>query len=513
MTTEDFRSFDAVMRQRAKELLELEAQQQSSHVARAAQEELQALEYAADDKAREIHWIAAEHRGTLDKAAAELEQKATIEARRLEETASVTRDDIRRAAAEEADAFEGLAARRLAELERTLLQQFEMLRRELLDEGRRPRDLTDESRSDHVDEREQQIERSRAEIAALTERIAAFGKKVDRADAIAENQAQRLDAVSAAAKDDVLDALDVAKEGLTQAAAAHSTELADKLEAARTALQQVADSRAHGLEDTASALRDAIEGLHRDLAAALDQSGRDQAAALDRTAAAWLRRIEHAGRKSRRAPWRRTGPRAMALMLAIAAAFGGTLLVRGGGDDRNSVANASLPTSPPAAPTPAPPEPTATTLPEPLPTDSDPVPVPTTSSTATAAGARVSPSTAAATDVTSLASGSSTSVPPSSTAETTQSSTLASASQASPPGSSGAVGSGTEATTGRRNRSGAGQQVADLGSGSESRPRTPQRRARATPVAVPPQATGDDRRVRASRSSDGRSSMSGSPAR
>lgn len=216
----------------------------------------------------------------------------------------------------------------------------------------------------------------------------------------------------------------------------------------RAAANKVADSRLDGLEDTAG-VRDAIEDLHRDFTAALQQSGPEQAAALDRATAAWRHRIEHAGRTRRRASWRGWGTGAAAVMLAVASAFGGTLLVRGGDDDRKSVANASQPTSPPAAPTTSPSETPATSPPEPPVTDSEPVRLPPTSATATTPGrnaqSRPAPSTVAAPRATSPASGSSTAASqPSSTAWDTMSSSapLTSASQP-PPSSAGVPGSGT----------------------------------------------------------------------
>ena len=192
--------------------------------------------------------------------------------------------------------------------------------------------------------------------AALVQRIEALDTRLTSIARAANDGAKEDEHRAAAAKDELREALDHAKALLAGAAAASGTELADNLEAARATLDQTADGRVNGLEDKAGTLRDQIEVLNRDLAAALEEKGRDQAAAVDRAAAAWMRRIEQTGRRRTRTSWRRTGPGAIAAVLAIAAAFGATLLVRGGGNDRNSVANASQPESPPAAPAPPSPQ-------------------------------------------------------------------------------------------------------------------------------------------------------------
>ncbi len=55
-----------------------------------------------------------------------------------------------------------------------------------------------------------------------------------------------------------------------------------------------------GREDFRRELRDGFEDLHRDIAAALTQSGEAQAAALDRAANDWLKRMDRNGAKSGR---------------------------------------------------------------------------------------------------------------------------------------------------------------------------------------------------------------------
>src|SRR4029450_144675 len=94
--------------------------------------------------------------------------------------------------------------------------------------------------------------------------------------------------------------------------------------------------------------RDGIEGLPRDIAAALTQSGEAQTAALDRAASDWLKRMDKNGAKSGRRP--PAPPRAAAVVLAIAAALGGAMFFRSGGSDRPSVARADSPSARTAAP-------------------------------------------------------------------------------------------------------------------------------------------------------------------
>src|SRR5207244_10537888 len=79
--------------------------------------------------------------------------------------------------------------------------------------------------------------------------------------------------------------------------------------------------------------------LHRDIAAALTQSGEAQGAALDRAANDWLKRMDRNAAKNggRR---RRAAPGAAAIVIAIAAALGGTMFFRGGGGGRPTVARA-----------------------------------------------------------------------------------------------------------------------------------------------------------------------------
>ena len=109
--------------------------------------------------------------------------------------------------------------------------------------------------------------------------------------------------------------------------------------AARTTIERAADSRVESLETAAVEVRDGIEELHRDIAAALTQSGDAQAAALDRAAKDWLKRMDRNAAKTggRR---RRAAPGAAAIVVAIAAALGGTMFFRGGGGGRPTVARA-----------------------------------------------------------------------------------------------------------------------------------------------------------------------------
>ena len=124
--------------------------------------------------------------------------------------------------------------------------------------------------------------------------------------------------------------------------------------AARTTIERAANSRVESLESTAVELRDGIEELHTDIAAALTQSGEAQAAELDRAAGDWLKRMDKDGAKSGRR--RRTAPGAAAVVLAIAAALGGTMFLRSGGSDRPSVARADSPAPRTAASTTSTPE-------------------------------------------------------------------------------------------------------------------------------------------------------------
>jgi hypothetical protein len=160
-----------------------------------------------------------------------------------------------------------------------------------------------------------------------------------RLRAAAEEHARKLEQAGVVTRNQLLDTLARAEDGLAQAADARATDLAEMIAAARTAIERAADSRVQSLETAAVDVRDGIEELHRDIAAALTQSGEAQAAALDRAANDWLKRMDRNAAKNggRR---RRAAPGAAAVVLAIAAALGGTMLFRGGGGGRPTVARA-----------------------------------------------------------------------------------------------------------------------------------------------------------------------------
>ncbi len=135
-------------------------------------------------------------------------------------------------------------------------------------------------------------------------------------------------------------------------------QLEREVDAKRQALGRRARDRSAGLERVSAgqlqALQDstayktaeirAIENLRHDIAAALEESADRQRAALDRVATLWLGRIEKAGRKTRRAgSWRRTTPPVTAVVFAIAAAIGGTMLLRDGEQERSRATPASAP--------------------------------------------------------------------------------------------------------------------------------------------------------------------------
>ncbi|MFL6243042.1 MAG: hypothetical protein ACJ73V_08465 [Acidimicrobiia bacterium] len=166
--------------------------------------------------------------------------------------------------------------------------------------------------------------------------------------ASADEHARKLEAAGVVTKNQLLEALARAEDGLTQAAEARASDLGEMIAAARTTIERAANSRVESLESTAIELRDGIEDLHRDIAAALTQSGEAQSAALDRAARDWLKRIDKNGAKGGRR--RRTAPGAAAVVVAIAAALGGTMFFRGGGSDRPSVARADSPSPRTSAP-------------------------------------------------------------------------------------------------------------------------------------------------------------------
>jgi len=170
-----------------------------------------------------------------------------------------------------------------------------------------------------------------------------------RLRAAAEEHARKLEQAGVVTKNQLLDALARAEDGLAQAADARANDLAEMIAAARTTIERAADSRVESLDTAAAELRDGFEDLHRDIAAALTQSGEAQTAALDRAANDWLKRMDRNGAKSGRR--RRAAPGAAAVVLAIAAALGGTMFFRGGGGGRPTVARADSGSARTAAPT------------------------------------------------------------------------------------------------------------------------------------------------------------------
>jgi hypothetical protein len=170
----------------------------------------------------------------------------------------------------------------------------------------------------------------------------------------ADEHARKLEAAGLVTKNQLLEALARAEDGLTQAAEARATDLGEMIAAARTTIERAANSRVESLESTAVELRDGIEELHSDIAVALAQSGEAQSAALDRAASDWLKRMDKNGARAGRR--RRTAPGAAAVVLAIAAALGGTMFFRSGGSERPSVARADSPSARTMAPASSTPE-------------------------------------------------------------------------------------------------------------------------------------------------------------
>jgi hypothetical protein len=151
-------------------------------------------------------------------------------------------------------------------------------------------------------------------------------------------------ATGAAVRDDLCQELARAQAQLVEAMDGRSSELEAMIVAARTSLEQVADNQVAELDRAGAALRGGIEQLRHDITAALEESADRQRAALDRAGALWLGRLEKAGRKTRRAgSWRRTTPPVAAVVFAIAAAIGGTMLLRDDGQERSRATPASEP--------------------------------------------------------------------------------------------------------------------------------------------------------------------------
>ncbi len=162
----------------------------------------------------------------------------------------------------------------------------------------------------------------------LEEALAAAASGYEaRLRAVADEEKRALQETAAAGKRDLLDSLARAEAGLAQAVGGKdTTELGEMISAARTMFEQLSARQIEEMDMTAGALRIGIEELHRDIEAALKQSGDKQVAELNKAASAWLGRLNRAGTKRRRPGLKKTGP--AAVMLAIAAAFGGTMLVR-----------------------------------------------------------------------------------------------------------------------------------------------------------------------------------------
>jgi chemotaxis protein histidine kinase CheA len=189
--------------------------------------------------------------------------------------------------------------------------------------------------AEHIERVEQMLDRVTAQGKAIEERIAEL-------DAHAQLTAGNTETEAAATQAEA--SVRVPAENRTHELKA-AGEIGVVTAKAQSALKHAADSRVEELE----ALRTALADLHRDATAAVQRSGDDQVAALDRAASAWLDRIDHAGRKRRRSVWRRrAAPPATAVMLAIAAGFAGVLWLGGSENDRSRVAAAAAPTSPPA---------------------------------------------------------------------------------------------------------------------------------------------------------------------
>ncbi|HEV8206986.1 MAG TPA: hypothetical protein VGR04_09900 [Acidimicrobiia bacterium] len=196
---------------------------------------------------------------------------------------------------------------------------------------------------------------ARVSTQELEQALAATASRFEaKLRAAADEHVRKLEAAGVVTKNQLLEALARAEDGLTHAAEARATELGEMIAAARTTIERTANSRVESLESTAFELRDGIEDLHRDIAAALTQSGEAQTAALDRAASDWLKRMDKNGAKSGRR--RRAAPGAAAVVLAIAAALGGTMFFRSGGSDRPSVARADSPSARTAAPATSTPE-------------------------------------------------------------------------------------------------------------------------------------------------------------
>jgi hypothetical protein len=380
-------AFEESMRARLVEIedaLRAEAARTRSDMRRAADEEAAAFDKVAGERVTELQDAMSAHSEMLD------------ELTRLHSTTTDQIEEVRSLIAE----LQQEAQERRADLDATGAGagEIQMLVQGLVPGGDRsnPASMPDLRGLDHegrvvgietlADERfanlNRYVERSEAAQRALEERLADLEDEVaesvqaldERAlaatasrfeaklRAAADEHTRKLEQAGVVTKNQLLDALARAEEGLAQAAEARSTDLGEMIAAARTTIERAADTRVESLESTAVELRDGIEDLHRDIAVALKRSGADQAASLDRAAADWLERMDGAGGRRRKhggSAWgRRAAPSATAVVLVIAAALGGTLFLRGlarPGGSRTEATAAAIPAADAAAATDAPP--------------------------------------------------------------------------------------------------------------------------------------------------------------
>jgi hypothetical protein len=262
------------------------------------------LRAIAEEQARDLEARAAASKSELDGRPGRAGQTVGHQSKELEEALAA--------------AVSGHEAhlRAIAEEERRALEYAATITRQQL------HDRQSEGMAWTDDERGHEIEDVLAASASQYE---------ERLRAVADEERRSLEAAGSVTKDDLLHALRRAEDDLEQAVKAQETELGQMIAAARATLEQLSSSHIDQLDMTAGALRIGIEELQRDIEAALKKSGDLQADELNRAAAAWLRKINKVGKKRGRSGLRRTGPSATAVMLAIAAAFGGTMLFRGGG--------------------------------------------------------------------------------------------------------------------------------------------------------------------------------------
>jgi len=114
-----------------------------------------------------------------------------------------------------------------------------------------------------------------------------------------------------------------------------------RISAARLeALQDAAADKAAEVRGGEAEQRESLGLVGAAILAKFEQTASEQRAAFEEL----LGRVEHESRKTRRAgSWRRTAPPVTAVGLAFAAAIGGTMLLRDGGEERSSGAHGSAP--------------------------------------------------------------------------------------------------------------------------------------------------------------------------